>query len=411
MMMKSGTVALACLAFADSAAGFSLPSFQGSQRASPSVPTLAAGLAAEAASSAHSSSAWIASASQPEACFVSGFAPRLSMGPKGGASVCSSRRSIALASPLTRVSMSSEAAAPSKDVAAEMRKLFAAKDASATYRVEQLDKLKEAGVLSKWDSQLLTPRSVSQQELKREVKTDLEIDELMGLTAADVDLKGLTVGAFGASAVLGVGGSIIGGETGGAVYWVTYLGASLPLVLIGVGSVAPGIIGDVITKLKWQFDETNTKERRVRHEAAHMLCGYMCGLPIDGYQIEPEPICQFFDRKDGYADAVEKWQKQRAFSKEEVATLSVVSLSGLMGELTKYESADGGQQDLLYLQDVFFRAEGDTFRVSNTKEGQTRWGAYKARQILDDNTDVFEKLYDAMNDGKSVEECIAIIES
>mmetsp|Transcript_14296 Transcript_14296/g.33042 ORF Transcript_14296/g.33042 Transcript_14296/m.33042 type:complete len:404 (+) Transcript_14296:54-1265(+) len=400
--IKYGTVALACLALADGAAGFSLYGFQGVQLNNPTVPAL---------QDTHQSAAWIASASQPEACFASGLSLKLSTGSKAGPQICSSRRNARLAPPLTRVGMSSEAAAPSKDVAAEMRKLFASEDASAKYRVEQLNKLKEAGVLSKWDSQLLSPRSVSQNELKREVKTDLELDELMGLTAADVDLKGLTVAAFGASAVLGVGGSIIGGDTGGAVYWVTYLGASLPLVLIGVGSVAPGLIGDVITKLKWQFDETNTKERRVRHEAAHMLCGYMCGLPIDGYQIEPEPICQFYDRQDGYADAVEKWQKQRPFSKEEVATLAVVSLSGLMGELTKYKSADGGQQDLMFLQDVFFRAEGDTFRTSNTKEGQTRWGAYKAAQILEDNKEAFEKLYDAMNNGKSVEECIAIIES
>ena len=34
----------------------------------------------------------------------------------------------------------------------------------------------------------------------------------------------------------------IAGETGGAVYWVTYLGAGIPLALIGVGSVAPGVL-------------------------------------------------------------------------------------------------------------------------------------------------------------------------
>ena len=41
--------------------------------------------------------------------------------------------------------------------------------------------------------------------------------------------------AFGLSAVIGVGGSIIGGETGGAVYWVTYLGAGIPLVSHATG--------------------------------------------------------------------------------------------------------------------------------------------------------------------------------
>eukprot|EP00285_Hemiselmis_virescens_P015412 CAMPEP_0173390006 /NCGR_PEP_ID=MMETSP1356-20130122/14238_1 /TAXON_ID=77927 ORGANISM="Hemiselmis virescens, Strain PCC157" /NCGR_SAMPLE_ID=MMETSP1356 /ASSEMBLY_ACC=CAM_ASM_000847 /LENGTH=402 /DNA_ID=CAMNT_0014347311 /DNA_START=48 /DNA_END=1256 /DNA_ORIENTATION=- len=402
-MHSSGAVALVCLVLAESAAGFSLPGIHSRQGQGLAL----AGPKTASAGSNAISPGWFASASQPEACFVNGASMRLPMGSKGGAQMC--RRSIRLAS--SPLAMSSDVASANKDVAGELKKMFSASDGTAAFRVEQLNKLKESGVLSKWDSQQLSPRAVSQNELKREIKTELDIDELMGLTAADVDLKGLTLAAFGASAVLGVGGSIIGGETGGAVYWVTYLGASLPLVLIGVGSVAPGIIGDVIGKLKWQFDATNTLERRVRHEAAHMLCGYMCGLPIDGYVVEPEPICQFYDRQDGYADAVEKWQKQRPFSREEIATLSVVSLSGLMGELTKYESADGGQMDLLFLQDVFTRAEGDNFRKANEREGQTRWGAYKARQILEDNKEAFEKLCTAMTAGKSVEECIAVIEA
>ena len=38
----------------------------------------------------------------------------------------------------------------------------------------------------------------------------------------------------------------------------------------------------------------------------------------------------------------------------------------------RYQTADGGQQDLVTLQDVFLRAEGDTFRNSQAKEGQVR---------------------------------------
>ncbi len=38
---------------------------------------------------------------------------------------------------------------------------------------------------------------------------------MFGLTGVSVDLKALTVSAFAASAFFGIGGSIIGGETGG----------------------------------------------------------------------------------------------------------------------------------------------------------------------------------------------------
>lgn len=347
-------------------------------------------------------------AGHPEACFVpaiggSGLKRMPTLSRK---SMCSFRKPAFCGAKM----MSSDASAVPKDVTAAMKKLFSSSDESATFRVAELNKLKEEGVLSKWNSAQLKSRPVSQNELKRVVKSELELDELMGLKAADPDLKGLTVAAFGASAVIGVGGSLIGGETGGLVYWITYLGASIPLVLIGVGSVAPGIIGDVISKIKWQFDPTNTLERRVRHEAAHMLCGYLCGLPVQGYQVEPEPLCQFFDRQEGNIDDIEKWKMPRPFSRSEIDVLSVVSLSGLMGELTKFESAEGGQQDLLNLQNFFFRAEGDTFRKPQVKEGQTRWGALTSRQLLDDNKDSFERLCNAMTNKKTVEECIAAIE-
>ena len=311
-----------------------------------------------------------------------------------------------------QVRMSSDASTevPSKDVKAEVKKILADSNESASFRMAEFNRLKEEGALKMWNSLELSPRSVSKNELKREVKTEMELDELMGLSPVDPDLKGLTYGAFAASAVLGVAGTAIGGETGGAVYWLTYFGASIPLVLVGVGSVAPGIIGDVVNTLKWKFDSTNTKERRVRHEAAHMMCGYMCGLPIYGYQVEPEPLCEFYEREDGNMADVEKWKRARGFNKEEIARLAFVSCSGLMGELTKYDTADGGQQDPVNLNDFYFRAEGDFFRGSSVKEGWTRWGAYKSMQVLKENKDTFEKLYQAMDQGKSVEECIAVIE-
>ena len=49
-------------------------------------------------------------------------------------------------------------------------------------------------------------------------RAELELDDLFGLKGVSVDLKALTLAAFGASAFFGVGGSIIGGETGGILF-------------------------------------------------------------------------------------------------------------------------------------------------------------------------------------------------
>lgn len=286
-------------------------------------------------------------------------------------------------------------------------------DDGASTIYNSMETLKEEGYLTRWNSATLKSRPVAQGELKRQLKTDKNLDELLGLIGEvqDADLKQLTVVAFALSAIIGVGGSIIGGETGGAVYWVTYLGAGIPLALIGIGSVAPGIIGGTIDQIKWKLDPTNNKERRIRHEAAHMMCGYMCGLPLAGYGTDPTPVCEFFDRPDGNYDEGEVYKKKRPFSEQEVERLSVTALSGLMGELTLYEKADGGSGDLEQLQDVFFRADSEKLRQPQAREEMTRWGAYTSKNMLDDYKTVYEKLIAAMERGASVEECIATIES
>merc|ERR1740130_422337 len=79
-----------------------------------------------------------------------------------------------------------------------------------------MEELKEEGVLTRWNSATLKSRTVTQQELQRQLKTQKNLNEILGLIGEvqDADLKKLTVIAFGLSAVFGVGGSIIGGETG-----------------------------------------------------------------------------------------------------------------------------------------------------------------------------------------------------
>ena len=58
---------------------------------------------------------------------------------------------------------------------------------------------------------------------------EFELDELFGLKGVSVDLKALTVGAFAASAFFGIGGSIIGGETGGERPSTNPMGSAAPI--------------------------------------------------------------------------------------------------------------------------------------------------------------------------------------
>jgi hypothetical protein len=59
---------------------------------------------------------------------------------------------------------------------------------------ETMEKLKEEGYLTRWNSAALKSRPVNQGELKRQLKTDKNLDELLGLIGEvqDADLKQLT---------------------------------------------------------------------------------------------------------------------------------------------------------------------------------------------------------------------------
>lgn len=47
-------------------------------------------------------------------------------------------------------------------------------------------------------------------------------------------------------------------------------------------------------------DQDDYEERRVRHEAAHFLAGYLCGLPIKSYRADGgTTLVEFYDSVDG----------------------------------------------------------------------------------------------------------------
>ena len=60
---------------------------------------------------------------------------------------------------------------------------------------DSMEALKEEGYLTRWNSASLKSRPVNQGELKRQLKTDKNLDELLGLIGEvqDADLKQLTV--------------------------------------------------------------------------------------------------------------------------------------------------------------------------------------------------------------------------
>jgi hypothetical protein len=136
-----------------------------------------------------------------------------------------------------------------------------------------------------------------------------------------------------------------------------------------------------------------------RHEAAHFLCGYMCGLPIVDYKLLDDGVpCVEFSAGSG-----------QRFSKEEVAGLSVTAMSGLVAEAMEFGDVRGAQQDLLELEQIFRRAED--FIGAQQQQDLTRWGALQAFLLLKENQGKLDQVVDAFKKQKSVAECVAIVES
>jgi hypothetical protein len=205
------------------------------------------------------------------------------------------------------------------------------------------------------------------------------------------------------STALGIGALALLPPNVGATF--SYLFALIPVGFIGIGSVAPGLIAEVIQGSRGESDdEVTRKERITRHEAGHFLCGYLCGLPVKSYEIREDTgaACVEF-----HTDSSEGAGKQ--LLEDDIAALSVVAMSGSVAEIIRYGKATGGENDLLELQNCFRRSKD--FIGAAKQQDLTRWGASTSYSMIKNNMDKYEKLVEAFKQKKGLAECVAIIES
>lgn len=322
-----------------------------------------------------------------------------------------------------KVVSSKTAAVPTKNLSAsEIQSLASSIDFSgdATAQTSALDSLVDSGDFTAWKSavrrtnsvatsstmkSLLVPFPVTLQSL--ESRTDGKITAAsLGIGGeGDVkfeDFQDLTIAVVLGSTGAGIASLALLPENIGATF--TYLFALIPVGFIGVGSVAPGLIAEVIQGSRQESDDEITRKERIcRHEAGHFLCGYLCGLPVKSYEINADTgtACVEF-----HMDGSEAGGK---LSDDDIASLSVVAMSGSVAEILSYEKARGGENDLLQLQDCFRR--GKDFIGAAKQQDLTRWGALTAYTMIKNNMGKYEKLVSAFKDKKNLAECVAIIES
>lgn len=273
-----------------------------------------------------------------------------------------------------------------------------------------LDRIKRGGAITQWNSVILPSNNYNVNMIQLKTKTNIDPVKLrlddVGYDYFKVFLAALVIGT-----TLGLGSSFVGGQLG---FFLGYSSALIPLTLVGVGSIAPGLIGDVLFRIKIATNE-EAKKKYIANNAAKFLVGYVLGLPLASFELSnPSNTLNFFQLRptDRGEKEDRKYFAQRRFRQSEIACSSVVSVAGSVAECMLYIEANGNSAgDVNTLQELMNAVAEPTVLTPENAQNHIRWSALTAFNILQPRLGVLKELCNAFENETPLEECISIIES
>lgn len=273
--------------------------------------------------------------------------------------------------------------------------------------VAELQRIKMRGYLSNWDSATISSNyNVNAYQLKENCNIDplkLRLDEV------GYDYKMVLVSAVAIGTIFGLSSSQIGGQVG---FLLGYLSALIPIVVVGIGSIAPALIGDILLSVRTAVDE-KLREKLVAINAGKFLVGYCLGLPVSRFNAGSLiNAVEFYQVKPaGLSDNEEKqYFSKRKYSQDDIARSSATCIAGPVAECIEFgESSGNAAADVNTLQQLVLAIEPAL--NADGVQNHIRWSAMTAHKIISDHKEEYKKLVQAFNEKKSLEECIAILES
>jgi len=151
-------------------------------------------------------------------------------------------------------------------------------------------------------------------------------------------------------------------------------------------------------------EEKSLKSQRVcKHEASHLLCAYVLGLPVQEVATDEKgPRVVVYDEESVQQPGVMVQQAQ-------LDRLAVVALSGLMAEADAYGKAVGASADLSLLGGMLLRCTPPL--SANAQQDVTRYSALMAWTIIKRYNRAFDAITAALEEGTSLAGCLRAAEA
>lgn len=194
-------------------------------------------------------------------------------------------------------------------------------------------------------------------------------------------------------------GATLPGDWG---FFSAYLIGGINLVVLAIGSTAPGLLTVFTDKFSLVFPDY--RERTLRHEAGHFLIAYLHGSPIASYSLELRR-----ERVQLAAAVLQRKLYMGKLEDEEVDSLAVIAMAGVAAEALKYENVIGQTEDLFDLQSLMNKSKREL--SDSEQQNITRWAVTRAVSLLNEHKDAYERLMEKMKEGGTVYECICAIEN
>ena len=274
----------------------------------------------------------------------------------------------------------------------------------------ELERIKSNNVISKWNSRNFEDSRfmVSNYQLKAKTNiepTNLKLDDV-GFAYQNVLGVAVAIGT-----ICGLSANAVGGELG---FLLGYSSALFPVILVGIGSIAPGLIGEALYKFKLVTNEESRK-RDVRKNAGKFLAGYISGLPVAKFsQGNPSNTVEFFQLRPSdvtsISDVIDTTKIEKNKIKQiHIARCSIVCMAGSVAECIEFGVASGTNPGDVNLLNELMNAVEPSF-TSEQIQNHIRWSALTVWEILDEYKEEYQRLVVAFEKGLPMEECIAVIE-